>query len=204
MHGITATLNHLTDTTAIMTKAKNILGSIDPGFSQIEKAYRENVAQLQKETQGRAGDWVQDYISARDRAFAQEVLYIAWQGLALNMEIFQNPVSGLLLKGSYETLNREYLLESLPGVRLARQQAKAARQQAEDLPESAQQLLGEIAGYYDYLETVGYKVAHYIGFRLADDFLCYVQPGYISNKANTIAYAGALQQYLQVKLDVLE
>ena len=46
-------------------------------------------------------------------------------------------------------------------------------------------------------------MAHYIGFRLADELLYYVLPGYANNQANTIAYAGALEKYLQIHLDAL-
>ena len=86
-------------------------------------------------------------------------------------------------------------------MQLARNQAKAALPEPWSL--KVQRLLEGIGEYYAYLETVGYKVAHYIGFRLADELLYYILPGYASNQANTIAYGAALEKYLQIHLDTL-
>lgn len=201
MKEITSITKQLTNPRVVMGQVNEILEKVDPGFQEIQQAYRANVAQLQEESAGRETEQIKTYLDARERAFSQEVLYIAFQGLFLNMEIFRNPVNGLLLQDGYETLNREYLLESLPGVQLARRQAKAARPKPRS--QKVQRLLEGIVEYYSYLETVGYKVAHYIGFRLADELLYYVLPGYANNQANTIAYAGALEKYLQIHLDAL-
>lgn len=200
MHEITSIQKSLTDTRTILGAVRKILTLVDPGFPEVQRAYEENAARLRVW----GADRVQAYLEARDRVFAREVLYIACQGLFLNIEIFRSPVNGLLLEEDYETLNREYLLESLPGVRLARRQAKAAWEKIPAPPPQAQRLLEEIGDYYAYLETVGYKVAHYMGFRLADALLYDILPGYASNQANTIAYADALRQYLRVNLDLLE
>ena len=201
MKEITTIAKQLTNPRVVMEQVHEILKEVDPGFREIQRTYRENVAQLQEESTDREAEQIMTYLDARERAFSQEVLYIACQGLFLNMEIFRNPVSGLLLQEGYETLNREYLLESLPGVQLARGQAKAARPKPWSL--KVQRLLEGIGEYYAYLETVGYKVAHYIGFRLADELLYYILPGYASNQANTIAYGAALEKYLQIHLDTL-
>lgn len=201
MKEITSITKQLTNPRVVMGQVYEVLEKVDPDFREIQQAYKANVAQLQEESAGRESEQIKTYLDAKERAFSQEVLYIAFQGLFLNMEIFRNPVNGLLLQGGYETLNREYLLESLPGVQLARGQAKAARPKPWSL--KVQCLLEGIGEYYAYLETVGYKVAHYIGFRLADELLYYVLPGYANNQANTIAYAGALEKYLQIHLDTL-
>lgn len=201
MKEITSIAKQLTNPRVVMGKVHEVLEQVDPGFREIRQIYRENVARLREESTGRESEQIKTYLDARERAFSQEVLYIAFQGLFLNMEIFRNPVNGLLLQDGYETLNREYLLESLPGVQQARRQAKSA--QPKPRSQKVQRLLEGIVEYYAYLETVGYKVAHYIGFRLADELLYYVLPGYASNQANTIAYAGALEKYLQIHLEAL-
>lgn len=200
MHEITSIQRKLTDTRTILGAVKKILTVVDPEFPEVQRTYEENVAKLCSW----GGDRMQAYLEARDRTFAREVLYFAGQGLLLNMDIFHSPVHELLLHSGYESLSREYLLESLPGVQQARYEAKAAWEKISALPLQAQQQMEEVGDYYAYLETVGYKVAHYVGFRLADGLLYDLLPGYASNQGNTIAYAGALQQYLNVNLDLLE
>ena len=37
--------------------------------------------------------------------------------------------------------------------------------------------LDDISGYYAYLRTAGYKLAHYFGFSLGDDLFYYLIPG---------------------------
>ena len=65
-------------------------------------------------------------------------------------------------------------------------------------------LTEDITGFYSYLQTSGYKIAHYFGFRFADLFLPYVIPGYVDDSVNTGYYRRTLQEYLDIALDRLE
>lgn len=59
-------------------------------------------------------------------------------------------------------------------------------------------LTEDITDFYSYLQTSGYKIAHYFGFRLADQFLPYVIPGYTDDRVNTGHYRRTLQEYLDI------
>ena len=61
-----------------------------------------------------------------------------------------------------------------------------------------------ITDFFSYLETVGYKLAHYFGFVFADRFLGYVIPGYAPDTATTMQYAMMLQEYLDFNLSLLD
>ena len=60
-----------------------------------------------------------------------------------------------------------------------------------------------ITSYISYLETVGYKLAHYFGFVFADHFLEYVIPGYYRDTVTTIQYDWALRGYLKIDISKL-
>ena len=70
-----------------------------------------------------------------------------------------------------------------------------------DMPENTKHLAEDVDEFYSYLETVGYKVAHYFGFRLADRFLSCVEPGYTGDHISALRYSGDLKDYLQIDLD---
>lgn len=133
-----------------------------------------------------------------------ELIYIGWQGFQLNLEIFKNPVNALLLQGDYEDLNLERRLETLPTAKKARAVQCAFHEAMQDMPDEAKDLTDGVEEFYTYLETAGYKIAHYFGFRLADRFLTFVVPGYISDQVNTLQYSGGLQRYLKIDLDRME
>ena len=57
-----------------------------------------------------------------------------------------------------------------------------------------------ITSYITYLETVGYKLAHYFGFIFADQFLEHVIPGYRNDTVTTMQYERELEDYLGLDL----
>ena len=71
---------------------------------------------------------------------------------------------------------------------------------AEDIQNTAMGIIH----YFSYLETVGFKLAHYFGFAFADRFLGHVVPGYAPDSATTTQYAMMLQEYLDFNLSLLD
>ena len=53
-----------------------------------------------------------------------------------------------------------------------------------------------IRSYYVYLEVTGPKLAHFWGYRFANQFLPWVEPGYVSDGAQTSMYALELHRDL--------
>lgn len=79
-------------------------------------------------------------------------------------------------------------MHTLPAAQKAQ---AAARTFTQSLPEDKQPLLDPIIDHFAYLETYGYKLAHYAGFTLADQVIPPVEPErktiycYQSNTSNT-------------------
>jgi hypothetical protein len=107
------------------------------------------------------------------------LLYAFRQGLLLNLENFRSPLGGLLLTRDHALLVREHILHSLSAYPTF------------DAPSDS-----ATAEYYIYMETVGLKVAHYLGFRLGDLWYPMTEPGYVADAVATFTYRMELERYL--------
>ena len=204
MKTIEMMLRQMTDAGSIIQDLRDTLRTIDPQFPAAEQSFNNAVAALEQSLGDAITPTVSEYFAAKEEVLAMELIYIGWQGFQLNLEIFKNPVNALLLQGDYEDLNLERRLETLPTAKKARAVQCAFHEAMQDMPDEAKDLTDGVEEFYTYLETAGYKIAHYFGFRLADRFLPFVVPGYISDQVNTLQYSGGLQRYLKIDLDRME
>lgn len=204
MKTIATVLQQLTDPKSIMFELRETLRVIDPGFFDAEVKFLAASANLEKELGDSITPSVSEYLAAKEEEFTAEIIYIGWQGFLLNMDIFNNPINALLLRGDYEELLRERRLGTLPMAKKPREVLEAFYTEMRKLPEEKWALTEDITSFYSYLETTGYKVAHYFGFRLADQFLHYIIPGYTSDTVNTLLYSRQLGDYLQIDLARME
>lgn len=204
MKTIEMMLRQMTDASSIIQDLRDTLRTIDPQFPAAEQSFNKAVAALERSLGDAITPTVGEYLAAMEEVLAMELIYIGWQGFQLNLEIFKNPVNALLLQGDYEELNLERRLETLPTAKKARTVQYAFHEARQDMPDEMKNLTDGVTEFYSYLETAGYKIAHYFGFRLADRFLPFVAPGYISDQVNTVQYSGGLQRYLQIDLDRME
>ena len=204
MKTIEMMLRQMTDASSIIQDLRDTLRTIDPQFPAAEQSFNNAVAALEQSLGDAITPTVGEYLAAKEEVLAMELIYIGWQGFQLNLEIFKNPVNTLLLQGDYEDLNLERRLETLPTAKKARTVQYAFHEALQDMPDEMKNLTDGVTEFYSYLETAGYKIAHYFGFRLADRFLPFVVPGYISDQVNTLQYSGGLQRYLKIDLDRME
>ena len=204
MKTIEMMLRQMTDASSIIQDLRDTLRTIDPQFPAAEQSFNNALAALEQSLGDAITPTVSEYLAAKEEVLAMELIYIGWQGFQLNLEIFKNPVNALLLQGDYEDLNLERRLETLPTAKKARAVQCAFHEAMQDMPDEAKDLTDGVEEFYTYLETAGYKIVHYFGFRLADRFLPFVVPGYISDQVNTLQYSGGLQRYLKIDLDRME
>ena len=197
-------LHQMTDAKSVVNDLREILRKIDPAFLQEEAKFLAAIADMERDIGDSITPSTSEYLAAREDEMAMELIYIAWQGFQLNRDIFDNPVNALMLKGDYEELHRERRLHTLPTAKKARQVQEAFIEELKKLGEEKWVYEEAVISFYTYLETTGYKVAHYFGFRLADQFLPYVIPGYTNDDVNTLLYAGDLKRYLKIDIDSLE
>lgn len=204
MKTIQTILGQLTNPKTIMAEIRETLRTIDPEFFDTEVKYLAAASNLEKELGNSITPSVSEFLAAEEEEFVSEIIYIGWQGFQLNMDIFHAPINAIMLRGDYEELHRERRLGTLPMAEKARDTINAFYEMMRENYRDKLDLTEDITGFYSYLQTSGYKIAHYFGFRLADLFLPYVIPGYIDDSVNTGYYRRTLQEYLDIDIDRLE
>ena len=203
MKRINDVLHQLTDAAAIMQQLKETLREVDPSFRAEEERYEAACGVLIEKIGDSVTPSASDYLAALEAECAAALVYIGWQGFRLNLDIFESPVNALLLRGDFEDLHRERRLLTVPGVQEHNRTIHAFHDALRDRHDD-QDLTDGISSFYTYLETNGYKLAHYFGFRLADGFLRHVIPGYTDDSVNTTLYKMALHDALGIDPDLLE
>lgn len=204
MKTIETVFHQLTDAKTIMQDLREILRAIDPEFIQEETKFLAVCSDMEDDLGKSITPSVSDYLAAKEEVFALELIYIAWQGFQLNWDIFNHPVNALMLKGDYEQLHRERYLHTLPMTAKARQTQNVFLEELKKQGEDKWAYEEGVIAFYSYLETIGYKIAHYFGFRLADRFLPYVLHGYTHDDDNTLHYSEMLRRDLNIDLSKLE
>ena len=204
MKTVQTILGQLTDPKKVMAEIRETLRTIDPEFFDTEVKYLEAASNLEKELGNSIAPSVSEFLAAEEEEFVSEIIYIGWQGFQLNMEIFHAPINAMMLRGDYEELHRERRFGTLPMAKKARDTINAFYKTMRESYRDKLDLTEDITDFYSYLQTSGYKIAHYFGFRLADRFLPYVIPGYIDDSVNTGYYRRTLQEYLDIDIDRLE
>lgn len=204
MKTVQTVLQQLTDPKTIMAELCETLRIMDPEFLETEAKYLASAANLEKELGNSITPSVSEFLAAQEEEFASAVVYIGWQGFQLNMDIFHAPINARMLRGDYGELHREGRLGSLPMVHKARQTIHAFYEGMRESYRNKMNLTEDITNFYSYLQSAGYKIVHYFGFCLADQFLPYVIPGYISDSVNADYYRGELERYLQMDIERLE
>lgn len=103
----------------------------------------------------------------------------------------------------YEDFLRERRMHTLPEVQNALKTIDTFHDALRTLPDKKMDLTDGITDFMCYLETTGFKLAHYFGFILADDFLPHVIPGYCKDPVTIIQYTWGLRDYLQLEPEQL-
>ncbi len=192
MKKINETVSKMLDFPAVMEELTAAFEEMDPDFPDIAHAYSEAAQGLVAEF----GAPAQTFLTAKESEFCIEVLCLCWSGFLLNYQCFQDPIHGLMLDCDFEVLHQEERLCTIPALQRFSQDAAA-------LPAGSERVL-PITEYYSYLQTNGYKLAHYYGFRLADGVLPYLVPGYVPNEPLTWKYKSKIAWYAQMNVDMLD
>lgn len=204
MYTVNSVFTQITDSTSVFQNIMDTLRMVDPSFEDEHRQYIHSVDTLMDSLCGEDSLTVMEYIAAKEKAFCSEMIYIAWLDFQQNIACFRNPINTEFLKLDYETIHRENSFQSLPNILSALSAINDFDCSLRSLPDDIQNIAMGITDFFSYLETVGYKLAHYFGFVFADRFLGYVIPGYAPDTATTMQYAMMLQEYLDFNLSLLD
>ena len=204
MYTVKSILTQVTDSELVFQNVMETLRTVDPSFEDEHRQYLHSVDTLMNSLRTEDSTKVMGYIAAKEKAFCSEMIYIAWLGFQQNIACFRNPINTEFLKLDYETIHRENSFQSLPNILSALSAINDFDCALRSLPDDIQNIAMGITDFFSYLETVGFKLAHYFGFAFADRFLGHVVPGYAPDSATTTQYAMMLQEYLDFNLSLLD
>ena len=204
MYTVKSIFTQVTDSKSVFQNIMDTLRSVDPSFEDEHRQYIHSVDTLMDSLCEEDSVKVPEYIAAKENAFCSEMIYIAWLGFQQNIACFRNPINTELLKLDYETIHRENSFQALPNVQHALSAINDFDCALQSLPDDIQNIAMGITDFFSYLETVGFKLAHYFGFVFADRFLGHVVPGYAPDSATTTQYAMMFQEYLDFYLSLLD
>ena len=200
MYTVKSLMNQFTSPEVVLQNVSDTLRKVDPEFIQEERQYCETIGVLRDAIGNSTSPTVDEYIAAVEAEICAELVYVAWLGFQQNIDCFNNPVNTMFLKMDYEDFHRERRMGTLPQVQHAAKTINAFHNVLRSLPEDKLNLTEGVTSYISYLETVGYKLAHYFGFIFADKFLGHVIPGYRSDMVTTMQYERELEDYLELDL----
>lgn len=204
MYTVKSIFTQVTDSKSVFQNIMDTLRMVDPSFEDEHRQYIHSVDTLMDSLCGEDSLTVTEYIAAKENAFCSEMIYIAWLGFQQNIACFKNPINTEFLKLDYETIHRENSFQALPNIQSALSAINDFDCALRSLPDDIQNIAMGITDFFSYLETVGFKLAHYFGFAFADRFLGHVVPGYAPDSATTTQYAMMLQKYLDFNLSLLD
>lgn len=193
-------MSQLTDPKTVCKQMLAVLKSIDASCSQEERRYLAACTRMKSELSQLNSPCVEEYLAALEQKYASDILYAVWQGFGLNRAIFQNPVNALMLNADYEELVQERRMACLPAASRAMEVIEGF---ISSVPKEKLELLDAVSDFYSYLQTYGYKIAHYLGFRFADAFLPCVIPGYHPDSVHTDQYTISLGRDLSLNIGYL-
>ena len=169
---------------------RQVLREKDPEFLPAEEKFLEAVAHL---TEKLGIEEVERYVTAMDRQICSDLVYAGYLGFRANLQNFHNPVASQFTRLDYETFLREHIMQTLPYRTAAEDMERAFLQAHKEILSEYEE---GILDYYVHLEITGPKLAHFWGYRFANQFLPWVEPGYVSDGAQTSLYALELNRDL--------
>ena len=200
MYTVKSLMNQFTSPEVVLQNVINALWQIAPDFVKEERQYYVSIGVLKDTLGASMKPSVDEYIAAIEEEISAELVYVAWLGFQQNIECFNNPINTMFLKMDYEDFHRERRMATLPQVQHALKTINAFQDVLRTCSGFYHELTEGITSYITYLETVGYKLAHYFGFIFADQFLEHVIPGYCSDMVTTMQYERELEDYLGLDL----
>lgn len=180
----------------IMDHLKAALRIIDPAFPTIECEFQSTVSHISE-----INGLLDGVKSCVDELISTEILFFFWSGFLFNFECCQMPTLSLLLREDFDRFLREDRMMKIPIIQIKNASLSTYMQY---LSSEQQESMEVITGYHAYMQTVGYKIAHYVGYRVADIFGEYIIPGYCSDSVSSLYYKNKLAEYLQLPIYKLD
>ena len=184
MKNVEKILEMFTDGTQLAEQVKELLRCRDAAFRPVEDACMNAAEKM---------GGLETLLALRDRQLDCDLRFAVWQGMKLNLENFRSPLGSVALTLDYTQLLQEHIMFNLPEHRGTQ---KELDRLLETMTDQQREAIMPVDEFYAYLETVGLKVAHYLGFRLGDLVYPMAEPGYVADAAATRYFRVELERYI--------
>ena len=191
----------ITDHKAIMAMAKELLCEVDPEYPAEESSFLEGVHEFRKALSPEEQTTLDKLLDLEEKRMAANFLFLIWRGLSQNLRCFQDHTAKGFLNQDYEDIHDESVMEGMPA---NKEYWRLCSDFHHAITPDQHELSHPITSYYCYLATSAYKIAHYFGFRLADNLFYYLVPGYKPDPAITVAYRNELAAYLNIDMRYID
>ncbi len=199
MDYFTALTNKIVDPQTIMDWFRQVLKQFDPEYNQEKKIFQSKMKSFCKTLNIDCSIRLEKVINSEEQRIAHNLIFLMWTGFQLNIACFYDPTKRIFLKMDYEDILKESIMKSFPS---SAQSESLLLSFALALTDTQKEQSSFISEYYTYWETVAYKVAHYIGFRLGNNLLPLLVPGYVPDYTTATIYRMVLKNQLHIDLPV--
>lgn len=191
----------ITDHKMIMEMAREILREIDPKYTDEESRFHSGVQTFRNSLSSEEQATLDELLILEEKRMTANFLFLIWRGINQNLRCFQDYTEKGFLNQDYEDVHDESVMEGMPA---NEEYWRLCSDFHHSITNEQHELSSPISSYYCYLETSAYKIAHYIGFKLADSLLYYLVPGYLPDLSVTVAYRTDIANYLKVDMVCLD
>ncbi len=199
MNFFTALSSKIVNSETVMEWFREILKQFDPEYDQEEKIFQSKMKSFCKTLNTDCSISLEKVINSEEQRIAHNIIFLMWSGFQLNMTCFYDPTKRIFLKMDYEDIHKESIMKSFSS---SVQSESLLLSFALALTDTQREQSFFISEYYTYWETVAYKVSHYIGFRLGNDLLPLLVPGYVPDCTTATIYRTLLKNQLHIDLPV--
>lgn len=191
----------ITDHKTIMKMAREILREIDPEYPDEESRFLSGVQAFRNGLTPEEQATLDELLILEEERMTANFLFLIWRGINQNLRCFQDHTEKGFLNQDYEDIHDESVME---GMSANKEYWRLCSDFHHSITNEQHELSFPITSYYSYLATSAYKIAHYFGFKLADDLLYYLIPCYKPDPSVTVTYRSEIATYLKVDMARLD
>ena len=195
MKQIDSIMSHLTGST-ILNALADSLREYSAEFPEEEEKYHQAVATLREALPPDMNPTLDEFLAAEEADIISRILYAGYNGFRVNVENFLHPFSIDFTRMDFFDCVKDHIIGHFP-VNYASARTIEAFYKA--LPESLQSTYEDVTNYYIHMECAGPKLAHYVGYLMANKLLPWVEPGYREDWHQTNIYEHQMAQYFGLK-----
>jgi len=189
MKTIESALSLLTDR-SIVEDLRRLLREKDQEFALVEEEFKKAIALLNARIDPQT---IAALLSALDQQVCSDLVYAGYLGFQANLVNYHNPTDNQFTRLDSNAFLKQHIMHAMPYRRKAEIAAAAIQETYKELLDVHKDAF---RNYYVYLEVTGPKLAHFWGYCFANQFLPWVEAGYVSDSTQTCIYTLELQRYL--------